>query len=340
MKILYIGQYQLGSTSRMRGEVIKSLFPKADFFIINTAIPFDSGQRLLRSLAFRFKVGPLIDKINQYVQQEIKIIDKAPFDLIWVDKAVFITEKTTKVLRQLTNKLVHFTPDPAFTYHRSHHFRKSLSLYNYAITTKSYELTNFEKYLKNDQIIYATQGFDKNLHCPQIEFANKKNGLLFIGHHEKERERFLQKLIDSNISVTIAGIKWEIFISQNQENQNLKYLGPGIYGVDYAKALSSYQFSWGALSKWIPELHTTRTFEIPACGTALITERNSETITFFNDDEAIFYDTIDEMIKKIRYYQDHPIKLQQLTQNGMERVYQDGKDYESILRVVLKNMKL
>ena len=37
----------------------------------------------------------------------------------------------------------------------------------------------------------------------------------------------------------------------------------------------------GLLAKWVPELHTTRTFEIPACGTALVTERNSETALVF-----------------------------------------------------------
>lgn len=339
MKILYIGQYQSGGTSRMRGEVIQSLFPDSDFFFIDTSIPFDLGTRLLRSLAFRYKIGPLIGKINRYIQKEIDKLHKAQFDLIWVDKAVFITAKTTKVLRQLTNKLVHFTPDPAFTYHRSQHFRASLSLYDYAITTKAYELKYFEEFLKKDCIIYATQGFDKNLHCPQTKFANKKEGLLFIGHYEDERERFLQKLIDNSISVTIAGIKWEKFAAKNIANQNLHYLGAGIYGPAYAKALSDYQFSWGALSKWIPEQHTTRTFEIPACGTALITERNPETNTFFNEDEAIFYDNINEMIEKIQYYLKHPFELEQLTGRGMLRVQNDGRDYESILRTILTKME-
>src|SRR5690606_8820615 len=105
----------------------------------------------------------------------------------------------------------------------------------------------------------------------------------------------------------------------------------GIYGPDYAKTLSTYQFSWGALSKWIPELHTTRTFEIPACGTALITERNSETSSFFTEKEAIFYNTPEEMITKIKYYQNNPEKLELLIDKGRARVIKDGRDYKTII---------
>jgi spore maturation protein CgeB len=260
------------------------------------------------------------------------------FNLIWIDKAIFLTPKTTAYLKSLTDTLVHFTPDPAFTFHKSHLFRKSLSLYDFAITTKRYELAFFEKYLKKEKVIYATQGFDKKLHKPIIPYKEKKEGVLFIGHQETERAEVLQSLLDADIPVTVAGIKWETFIKQNQSNKKLHYLGKGFYGEDYVRSLSGYQFSWGSVSKWIPEQHTTRTFEIPACGTALITESNAETKSFFNDDEAIFYDSMEEMIDKIRYYQNHPVELEQLTAKGMERVHRDGRDYESILRDVLRKI--
>ena len=45
----------------------------------------------------------------------------------------------------------------------------------------------------------------------------------------------------------------------------------------------------GLLSKWIPEKHTTRTLEIPACGTLLVTEKNEETAAFFEDEDVIFF---------------------------------------------------
>jgi len=297
-------------------------------------------------LGFRYKRGPLIKKLNAYIIKQvnqllnastpkIQTINPKPYKLIWIDKAIFITPRTTRYLKSLTSKLVHFTPDPAFTFHKSKLFRQSLGYYDFAITTKQYELDYFRRFLPIDRLIYATQGFDKKLHLPSIKFEDKNKGVLFIGHYEKERELVVEMLLNNNIDVSIAGIKWEKFAKQHAQNKYFTYFGKGIYGQDYVKALSNYYFSWGSVSKWIPELHTTRTFEIPACGTALITERNSEITAFFNDDEAIFYDSLDELIEKINYYQNHPQELEQLTQKGTERVHRDGRDYESILRKVL-----
>ncbi len=357
MKILYIGQYTEGTTSKMRADVIKDITKPDLFNIIDTHIPFHQTNRLWRSLGFRYKRGLLIKKVNKFILKELKNIknyenDKfdinqqinkstnQQFDLIWTDKSVFITKKTTKHLKTLTNKLVHFTPDPAFTFHKSRLFKSSLPLYDYAITTKAYELAHFNKYLEEDKIIYATQGFDKRLHKPLTPINEKKEGVLFIGHYETDREEIFQQLIDKGIPVTIAGIKWETFAKKNKTNTYLHYLGKGIYGKDYVKALSGYQFSWGALSKWMPELHTTRTFEIPACGTALITERNRETSSFFNEDEAIFHNTVDEMIEKIRYYQSHPNELETLTIKGLKRVHADGRDYKNIITGILKKINI
>ena len=59
------------STSRMRGEILKNLYPQANYHVINTSIPFDGANRLLRSLCFRYKIGPLIDKINKYILKEV-----------------------------------------------------------------------------------------------------------------------------------------------------------------------------------------------------------------------------------------------------------------------------
>jgi len=70
----------------------------------------------------------------------------------------------------------------------------------------------------------------------------------------------------------------------------------------------------------------------------LITERNPETNAIFKDDEAIFYDTTEEMIKKIKYYISHQNQLETLTQKGNERVNKDGRDYGSILKEVINKI--
>ena len=335
MRVLYIGQYTLGTTSRMRGEALKAIIKPTIFEVIDANIPFYKAHRLLRSCGFRYKKGPLINNINKYIVAALK---EEAYDLIWVDKAVFVTPKTTALLRSKAAKLVHFTPDPAFTFHKSKLFLKSLPYYDFLVTTKSYELEHYYKYIKTDKVLYATQGFDAKLHKASKHPFSKKEGFVFIGHYENQRAVVLEKLLQNDIKITLAGIKWHQFAKKHQNNSNLIYLGDGVYGEDYVKTLQNAKMAWGALSKWVPELHTTRTFEIPACGTALVTERNSETASFFKNSDAIFYNDINDLVTQVKYYMSNNKSLETLTEKGTKTVHLQGKDYKSIIHTLLQQI--
>ncbi len=159
MKIIYIGQYSPGTTSKMRADQLKELLP-GKFEVIDTHIPFFQSSKLWRSLGFRLKKGPLIRKINNYIIKKLENSPSGKFDLIWVDKAVFLTKETTQLLKAKGKKLVQVTTDPAFTFHKSTLFQQSLPLYDYAITTKSYENDHYLNFLPKEKIITATQGFN------------------------------------------------------------------------------------------------------------------------------------------------------------------------------------
>ena len=335
MKVLYIGQYTNGTTSKMRADTLRSILQSQIFKIIDTHVPFYNTQRFWRSFGFRYKRGSLINNINKYIVAALK---DETYDLIWVDKAVFITPKTTALLRSRAKKLVHFTPDPAFTFHKSKLFLKSLPYYDFLVTTKSYELEHYYKYIKTEKVQYATQGFDAKLHKPSKHPFSKKEGFVFIGHYEDQRGEVLEKLLQNDIKITLAGIKWYQFAEKHQNNPNLIYLGDGVYGEDYVKTLQNAKMAWGALSKWVPELHTTRTFEIPACGTALVTERNLETQSFFKDDEAIFYTNENDLIEKITFFMNNDKPLEVLTKKGASRAVTSAYDYNAILNAILKTI--
>lgn len=334
MRALYIGIYSEGSTSKMRALEIGTILQDWSIDIINTDIPKQQMSRLWQSIGFRYKRGPLICKVNNYVLSNLAT---NYYDVIWVDKAIYLTKNTTEILRERADKLVHYTPDPAFTFHRSKLFYESLPLYDYVVTTKSFEIDEYVRVIGNkEKVLYATQGFDKNLHRPIAQWGDKK-GVAFIGHYEKERMKTIELFLNNGVEVTLAGIGWEPF-AKSHRSCCLNYLGSGVFGEDYVKAISNCLFAWGAISKWIPEKHTTRTFEIPACKTALLTERNSEIESFFSDDEVVFYDNINDLIEKVIYYNNHKDELKELIEKGYHKVQSGGFDYESIMKKLLIRM--
>jgi len=338
MKILYIGQYTHGTTSKMRSDALCEILNPDHFEFIDTHIPFYKTSKLWRTIGFRYKIGPLISKTNSYVLESLKCFENDFFDLIWVDKGVFLRPSTVKLIKEKSKKLVHFTPDMSFYMNKSRFFEKAMDTYDFLITTKSKELPYYYSRIAKEKIILATQGFSKKTHQIHHEFKDKQNAICFIGLAEPYRIKVAEKILESNINLKLAGKGWNKFVAKHKHNISLSYLGETVLGNDYSKLISSCKFSLGLLSKIFPELHTTRTFEIPACGTVLLTERNTEIESFFQETDVIFYENIDDLIGKVKYFQQHNDELELIAKNGYSKVHKSGYDNYSILRRVLERI--
>lgn len=331
MRILYIGQYSEGTTSKMRAEQIASIIPDSTFDVIDIHVPFYKSHRLFRSIGVRYKIGPLLSNINNYINKNLV----KDYDLIWIDKGVFISKKTLLNIRSKAKKLIHFTPDMAFYANKASSFISNMNTYDFLITTKSAEVSMYEENVDSKKIILAKQGYDLKVHQSYYTFEEKEDYISFIGLFENSRGEIIQKIIDNKIHVRVAGKGWSEFVQKNKNNSYFKFVGTGLFSAEYSKFISKSLMSLGLLSKNFPELHTTRTFEIPACKTALITEINKETSSFYNDNEVIFFKDHDDLIKKIKFYIDHKKDLNEVTLRGYDKVISSGYDYKRILQNVL-----
>jgi spore maturation protein CgeB len=336
-RVLYVGQYTRGTTSRMRADEISKIIKSTQFDVIDTHIPFFKTNRVFRTLGFRFKFGPLIAAINRYILQKL---NSGSYDLIWIDKGIFITKDTIVLLRERAKRLVHYTPDMAFYDNKSKHFETAINLYDYVITTKSAEIDYYLNYVSKEKLVVTTQGFSKTIHKPYHSFSDKDDSIVFIGLAETYRFEMIEFLIENGIRVKLVGKGWENFIKRHKNNKNLVFIAESIYDENYCKLISLSKFALGLLSKKFPEYHTTRTFEIPACGTALITEKNIETNSFYENDEVIFYSSKEDVLSKINYYIKNNEELEQLSNKGLIKVNDKGFDYYSILHKIIEIIKI
>jgi len=320
----------------MRADTLLELLPGYVFEVADTLIPFRQTSRLLRSLGFRFKCGPLVARINRMV---LACAQQQSYEAIWVDKGVFLTRETLKTLRSKTGLLIHYTPDAAWYANRSRHFERGMDLYDFLITTKSFEMDWYLSRVPRGKVLLTTQGFDPQVHYPRVPFQDKVPCITFIGLCEPAREKLVALLLCSGLEVHLGGTGWTSFVHEHA-SENLVYLGERVMHDAYAHEISRSFFALGCLSKRFPELHTTRTFEIPACGTALVTELNEETRRFFSPQQAVFYDSPESLTQQLCYYLEHPSELEQLTIMGHQRVTLSGYDYPSILKSLLKAVHL
>lgn len=336
MRVIYIGQFQEGATSRMRGLLLQSILQPSDFVAIDINVPIQSSSRIAQSLGWRYCKGPMIKAINKYIRKNLNEVGTN--DLVWVDKGVFLDPDVLKELKSGQVKVVHYTPDAAFMYNKSSLFYKGLSYYDHCITTKSFEIRSYADAGAKD-VYFCTQGYDPQVHKSTHSFSEKQC-IGFFGLAEEYRFDLISKLVGANIPVVVGGKGWEKFSIKHSAKANFEYLGNNLYGDVYAAAISKCQMALGLLSKNFPELHTTRTFEIPACGTALLTERNDEIASFYDDSQVIYFDDADHLIKRIQYFLANPELLQEVTRRGYERVRTGGFDYGSIIRGIIKHIGL
>jgi hypothetical protein len=169
----------------------------------------------------------------------------------------------------LASRLVYYTPDTSFLHNRSRFFNRTISLYDRVVTTKSLELSEFQRLLSPEKLILTTQSYDQRLHFPRVSFARKRPEAVMIGLCEPAREECVASLLDAGVPVRIGGRGWHGFLRRRQRDVNLFFEGDSVFGDHYAEVLSRASIGLGLVTRRFAELHTTRTFEIPACGTAL-----------------------------------------------------------------------
>jgi spore maturation protein CgeB len=337
VQALYIGIQTPGTTAQLRGAALKRLLPQANWIEIDTDSAFLHRPRWQRTLAFRLRTGPAVSAINHLIRQKL---DSVSFDLIWVDKGVYLWPDTIKELRRLTEVLIHYTPDTAFFANQSRFFEATIDLYDKVVTTKSFELDHYRNRVSDDRLILATQSYDEQLHRMECNFLQKRNEVVLVGLCEPDREHCVDALLKQENQVRIGGRGWERFVSAHANNPLFHFEGAAIFGQHYVQTLSRAALGLGLLTKQFPELHTTRTFEIPACGTALATVRNAETTAFFTHDEAVFYETYEDLAHKAKTLLNSPAELQKITEAGHRRVRNGAFSNEQVLARVLKEAGL
>jgi spore maturation protein CgeB len=96
--------------------------------------------------------------------------------------------------------------------------------------------------------------------------------------------------------------------------------GGEVYENDYARALTGSNIGLGFLRKACPDQHTTRTFEIPACGSLLLADRTEEHQEFFEEGkEAEFFASCDELLDKVQFYCSNGSARKRVAEGGHRR---------------------
>jgi spore maturation protein CgeB len=338
MKILFLGEIGEGQTSLMRLRALERLGHEVRG--VHTVEPWRRASWIQRQLQRRLQVGSVVDEINAAVLAAAR--DFRP-EVIWAEKQEFLRVDTLAELRRLGARLVHFTPDPYFSldWKRTRLMDAAMGVFDVLVYCKTYERADYEALGK--PLVYMPLGYCDEVHRPLPSDDPRWNCAVgFLGGWEPRRERLLHALAASGADLKIWGGYWEFLrdgrwtprraIILNQLAGHDRYAfhrdpliagaheGGEVYADDYARALTGSRIGLGFLRNVCPDQHTTRTFEIPACGSMLLADRTEEHQGFFEEGkEAQFFSSEAELIDKARFYSANEAERLRLARAGRER---------------------
>lgn len=341
MKVLYIGSLQPTACATFYLHAMEHLGFEVTPFdpkYFETAGTWDS-------LLLRIRKGPSAAKLQTVSEKLLALCKGHVFDAVFVVAENFLPPETIAEIKASQK------PTPLFLYH-SHdnnyssgilkpgHFFSTLLEYDFVFTTKS---PNVARYKTEGQAhsYFIPSAFDPNVHRPMDNdnslIGNGFFDISFVGTYDYSRDKFLNQIGWERLYVW--GNEWKRFkdFSKHQE----RIVPRAIYLDEYADVVSHSKVSLGLLREEAGDLHTQRTFEIPACGSFQIAPRNEEILSFFDENkEVVCFSSPEELADKTHYYLANETLRQKIAQAGYERCVKSRHTYLDRVETIFKTAGL
>jgi spore maturation protein CgeB len=354
MKILFLGQIGFGQTSLMRMRA----FERRGHTVrgVHTEEPWTRASWLKRQVQRRLQRGSVVDEINRSILERAR--EFRP-NLVWAEKQEFLRAETIGELWKLDARCVHFTPDPYFSvdWKRTQLMDKAMGAFDALVYCKSYERKQYE--MLGKPVVYMPLGYCDEVHRPlPSKDARWSCAVGFLGGWEPRRERLLHTVAAAGVDIKIWGGYWDflrdgewtlrrhIILRQLSGGDRFRFhrdalltrahQGGEVYEDDYARALTGSKIGIGFLRKAWPDQHTTRTFEIPACGSLLLADRTEEHQEFFEEGkEAEFFASSEELLEKTKFYCSNESARKRIAEGGYKRCREGKYSYMHRLSAAL-----
>jgi spore maturation protein CgeB len=247
--------------------------------------------------------------------------------------------------------VVYYNDDMFNRANRSFTFASTVRQADWLLTTKSFNVPELQR-AGARRVLYLPNAFDPAIHYPARPSAAEAAGLagdvVFIGTFRPERADFLARLAGAlaGAVLNVWGGGWGKMDRPAYWPRRRRWAalrrrirGAELWGAAMGKAIQANRVTLGLLYRANRDLHTSRSFEIPACGGFMLAERTREHQEHFAEDrEAVYFGSLEECRDKVRYYLAHETERARIARAGHERCLRSGYRYVDRARVLLQRL--
>ena len=307
-------------------------------------IPFDpeyfASHSVIEKALIKINKGPTRDRVERTAEDLINLCKHNHFDFVFNMAENFLSAEVMTTIRDSVRN------PPLFLYHshdnnfssgicKPHDFESALKAYDFVYTTKSQNVERYKK-LGQPRSYFIPSAYEPNVHLPipdaDSRWASQNIRVSFVGTYDQSRDPICELIGWQNLHVW--GDHWKR--SPHFTRQYSHIVPKAVFYFEFADIISHSKISLGLLRIEANDLHTQRTFEIPACGGFQIAPRNEEIQTFFNENEDIvLYDSLEELKDKCGYYLEHESERKEIAHAGFRKVTSGSHTYVDRVQVML-----
>ena len=336
LRILFVGQNWHGSNSTSCLRAFRAL--GCDVLEIDDYHFFPRWESIgLKVLSHLLKYA-IVAEFGQLIKRKVQSFRP---HLVFVFKGGMVLPEVLHYCREQGALTFNFYPDWDF-YGQYQWFGNNYPAcvreYDCVFTPKSY---HFDLYRSAGahRVEFLPYAFDPWCHFPvDLSLEERErfaSDVAFIGTWEQRRAQLLEDLVRPGCSYHLAiwGNYWNRLPADSPLRPYVKF--QPAYGSTQAKIFGSSKIALAFLME--PDLHTARTFEIPAFGAFMLAERTVEHTRFFAEGcEIACFVGDSELREKIGYYLNHEAERTLMARAGFEKVTKGGNSYVDRMRYVLE----
>jgi spore maturation protein CgeB len=293
----------------------------------DTAGPVEKLRRHLNG-------GPLPARREAVARRLKEVCRTGRFDLVFVMAENFLSGETIREIRSAASHPMRFL----YHSHDNNYsdgilkpagfFRETLPEYDFVFTTKS---QNVERYRRDGarKVHYVPSAYEPALHRPlapeESRLGSRSFDVTFVGTYDRSRDNYVDTLGWERLHVW--GNAWNRYPGYAKTRDRI--FPRAIYYLELADVLGRSKVALGLLREEAEDLHTQRTFEIPACGALQLAPRNEEILSFFEEDEEIVcFSSAEEMREKALHYLANDEAARKIARAGRKRCLEGRHTYD------------
>jgi hypothetical protein len=307
------------------------------------AFEFEPAQPMLRKIVHRAQMGPWVNRLNRAV---VAMAERERPDIFWADKLLALRPETLQTLRRMGILSVSYMIDNIFGTRGDPGWRlylKDLQHFDLHVVQRDRNVLEYREHGARDVLKIQT-AYEPTIHFPPPAGWSDKDrdrGVSFIGTPYDDRAQFLTRLWkEFGFPVVISGgLVWKKALGP--EATAALYRGHGeLFREVYREGIWRSKINLSFLTHANQDEFVHKSFEIAACEGFLLAERSAGHLArFVEDEEAVFFEGIDECAAKIRRYLPDEEARARIAAAGRRRAESSGYHNDAQVAAIVSRLR-